>query len=319
MRRGTTEGVAVVGAGVAGLTCGVVFAERGYRTTIFARETGQRTTSAAAAAIWFPYDAEPVQRVVEWSLATFGTLRELARNAPSGVAMVELRNFARSGTIKLPAWAASLGARRLSASEMPPGAVFSSGYSVEVPVADTSIYLGYLAERFTRAGGTFADPVSFSRLEDVSPGFGLVINCSGAGARQLVGDEELEPHRGQVVLTARLDLPYALVCDDPPLVYAIPRTHDWVLGGSNDISDDDAPSPRDTQRILAEVARAFGTAPPTVQAERVGVRPFRRTGIRLERGRLRDGRPVIHNYGHGGSGFTLSWGCAKEVVELGRS
>ena len=54
---------------------------------------------------------------------------------------------------------------------------------------------------------------------------------------------------------------------------------------------------------------------PRVLAERVGLRPFRRSGVRLERDRLRDGRTVIHNYGHGGAGFTLSWGCAREVLE----
>jgi len=54
--------VAIVGAGVSGLTCGVLFAERGFRTAIFAKETGQQTTSAAAAALWFPYDAEQPTR-----------------------------------------------------------------------------------------------------------------------------------------------------------------------------------------------------------------------------------------------------------------
>jgi D-amino-acid oxidase len=56
---------------------------------------------------------------------------------------------------------------------------------------------------------------------------------------------------------------------------------------------------------------------PNFVAKRVGLRPFRKSGVRLERARLRDSRTIIHNYGHGGSGFTLSWGCAEEVVQLG--
>ncbi|PYM03544.1 MAG: hypothetical protein DMF13_03840 [Verrucomicrobia bacterium] len=62
---------AVIGAGVSGLTCGVVFAERRWDVTIFADETGQKTTSGAAAAVWFPYDAEPADKVIPWSLITY--------------------------------------------------------------------------------------------------------------------------------------------------------------------------------------------------------------------------------------------------------
>jgi hypothetical protein len=57
---------------------------------------------------------------------------------------------------------------------------------------------------------------------------------------------------------------------------------------------------------------------PRVLRERVGLRPFRKSGVRLEREKLRDGRTVIHNYGHGGAGFTLSWGCAENVFELAK-
>ena len=74
--------------------------------------------------------------------------------------------------------------------------------------------------------------------------------------------------------------------------------------------------PATTSRIVAECSRVLNIDKPTVLAERVGLRPFRRSGVRLERDRLRDGRTVIHNYGHGGAGFTLSWGCAREVLEV---
>ena len=52
-----------------------------------------------------------------------------------------------------------------------------------------------------------------------------------------------------------------------------------------------------------------------VLSVRVGLRPLRPT-VRLEREVLADGSPVIHNYGHGGAGYTLSWGCAQDVLKL---
>ena len=307
--------VTVIGAGVSGLTCAVLFAERGYATTVRAAESTDRTTSAAAAAIWFPYDAEPAGRVIAWSLETLEVLRELAREKLSGVAVVELRVFTRTGPITIPEWASSLGARPLARADVPE-AVFSSGYRISVPVVDTTIYLDYLAQRFVRAGGELAATSQLDRLEEVSDEQQLIVNCSGVGARQLAGDEAVEPHRGQVVVTAKLDLPYAIVCDDPPLMYAIPRTNDCILGGTNDVADDRVPAASDTHRILREAARTLGVAAIEPLAERVGLRPYRRSGIRLEAGALRDGRTVIHNYGHGGSGFTLSWGCANAVLNL---
>ncbi len=60
-RTKTLPNVAVIGAGVSGLTSAICFAESGYRPTIIAEEIGEQTTSAAAAAIWFPYDAEPAE------------------------------------------------------------------------------------------------------------------------------------------------------------------------------------------------------------------------------------------------------------------
>ncbi len=312
----TSNRIAIIGAGVSGLTCAVLFAERGYRPTIFARESGQQTTSAAAAAIWFPYDAEPLDQVAVWSLQTLETLRDISRDPASGIATVELRVFARQGMLAKPRWADSLGARPLEAAELLKPGIFTSGYSVHVPVVDTTVYLDYLRARAQLAGAQFSTGVALRSVAEIDSDYRTIVNCSGAGARMLVGDDDLEPHRGQVAVVGKLDLPCAVVCDDPPLMYAIPRTNDCVLGGTNEISENVEPDPGDTSRILGEAARVLGIPPPRVTQERVGLRPFRRSGVRLESEQLADGRTVLHNYGHGGSGFTLSWGCAEAVFAL---
>jgi len=102
--------VAIIGAGVSGLTCGVVLAEHGYRTAIFAKETGQQTTSGAAAAVWFPYHVEPAERVIPLALETYQVLLDLARFPESGVSIIESRQFLRTGEIEIPEWAIPVGA-----------------------------------------------------------------------------------------------------------------------------------------------------------------------------------------------------------------
>ena len=307
------ESVAIIGAGVSGLTCGVVFAERGHGTVIFAKEVAQQTTSGAAAAVWFPYDAEPLEKVIPWALQTFDVLADLARVPATGVSMIELRQFSRTREIQIPDWAIPLGACAVATGLWP---VFKSGFSLRVPLMDTTIYLDYLANRFVAAGGSIAANVHFNKLAEVDRKFDLVINCAGIGARDLVQDVNLEPHRGQVVIVPKIEnLSCAIVCDDAPLMYTIPRGNDCVFGGTNEISDTLASEPATTARIVAECSRVLKIDKPNVLAERVGLRPFRRLGVRLERHQLHDGRIVIHNYGHGGAGFTLSWGCAREVLD----
>ena len=83
-----------------------------------------------------------------------------------------------------------------------------------------------------------------------------------------------------------------------------------LLGGTNDVSDDLVPRAEDTAKIV-DICREFLGVTGNIREVKVGLRPFRRSGVRLET----EGR-VIHNYGHGGSGFTVSWGCAEEVATL---
>src|SRR5215468_10037366 len=138
--------VAIVGAGVSGLTCGVVFAERGYRTAIFAKDIGQQTTSSVAAAVWFPYHVEPAERVIPLALETYQVLLDLARFPESGVSIIESRQFLRTGEIEIPKWAIPLGAQSLSSvatglwpvrDHTPRGGYsFKSGFSLGTPLTD---------------------------------------------------------------------------------------------------------------------------------------------------------------------------------------
>jgi len=296
--------VAIIGAGVSGLTCGVVLADAGYETAIFAAESPAETTSAVAAAMWFPYDAEPLDKVIAWALQSYEVFRELSRNPATGVSMIALRTLSRRDQLPIPSWAAGFNARSMSKTE----------FVMTVPLSDTSIYLDYLQKRFLAAGGKMTTGVRFERPGEVSRAFDVVVNCTGIGARRLVDDPDLEPHRGQVVLVKKLDLPGAVVCDDAPLMYAIPRANDCVFGGTNESSDDLAPDPATTAAIVSECCATLKIAPPPIITVRVGLRPFRKSGVRLELDRMADGRPLIHNYGHGGSGFTLSWGCAQTAL-----
>lgn len=306
---------AIIGAGVSGLTCGIVFAEHGYRTAIFAEEMGRRTTSGAAAAVWFPYHVEPAGRVIPWALETYRVLLDLARFPGSGVSIIESRQFSRTGEIEIPEWAIPLGAAVIRSAENEYN--FASGFSLRTPLTDTTIYLDYLVARFRQAGGEIRANVRLEKLEDADTKFDLVINCSGIGACELVHDFDLEPHRGQVAIVPKIEgLSSAIVCDDEPLMYAIPRANDCVFGGTNELSNNLAADPEITSRIVAECSRVLKIDEPRVIGERVGLRPFRKSGVRLERDGLRDGRVVVHNYGHGGAGFTLSWGCAGEVLNL---
>jgi D-amino-acid oxidase len=309
------KSVAIVGAGVSGLTCGILFAERGHRTAIFAEQIGQQTTSGAAAALWFPYDCEPRDKVIEWALQTYKVLVDLTRNPRSGVSMIELRQFSQVSEIYIPEWAIPLGASAVATALC--AVPFKAGFVLNVPLMDTTIYLDYLATRFRATGGEINGGIHFQKLEDVDLASDLVINCAGIGARSLLNDVDLEPHRGQVAIVPKIDnLSYAMVCDEAPLMYAIPRTNDCVFGGTNELSDDLAVDPTSTACIVTACTRVLKIDSPPVLTERVGLRPYRKSGVRLERAQFRDGRTIIHNYGHGGSGFTLSWGCAENVFEF---
>ncbi len=145
----------------------------------------------------------------------------------------------------------------------------------------------------------------------------MIVNCAGIGARDLVPDDGLSPVRGQVVVAANPGLSEFFVGEreDPAEVtYIFPHGPLVVLGGTQQHGVPSLrPDPVTADRIMklcVAVEPRLAEAP--VLGHRVGLRPVR-DEVRLEVQEVGAGRYLVHNYGHGGAGVTLSWGCAESV------
>jgi D-amino-acid oxidase len=310
--------VIVVGCGVIGLTSAVHMREEGLDVRIVTAALPLETTSNVAAALWYPYKAYPEDRILSWGKRTFEVLEDLAGVPESGVLMREgVELWHRS--VPDPWWASAVPrrVRRCAENELPPG--YRDGHAFAAPVAEMPVYLGYLLDRFIGAGGHVEHRDLFS-LEEAGDGR-VVVNCAGLGARALVGDTWVEPIRGQIVRVRNPGLDRFVLDEENPegVTYIVPRSKDCILGGTAEEGEwDTEPDPEVAAAILrrcAELERRLAGA--KVLEHKAGLRPGR-PEIRLEREDAASGPPRVHNYGHGGSGVTLSWGCAEETLRIVR-
>lgn len=305
--------VLVIGAGVSGLSCALRLAEAGHCVAIWARELPQQTTSTIAAALWFPYLAEPMSRVLPWSAVAFTELVRLTENPETGVIMRDGCEIFRHRQPNEAWWASAVpGYRRATVDELPIGYV--DGYFARVPIIDMSAYLAWL-ERETRARGVTITHRTIENLSETKGVAEVVINCTGMSARDVSRDNQVYGVRGQVQVVSAPSVTRYYIDDEGP-TYIIPRVNDVVLGGTADEDLYDTTVDADTATVIRTrcVALMPELASARVLVNKVGVRPCRST-VRLEAETV-DGLRIIHNYGHGGAGVTLSWGCAAEVVDL---
>ncbi|MCR9160941.1 MAG: FAD-dependent oxidoreductase [Nannocystaceae bacterium] len=304
----------VLGAGVSGLTTAVTLAETGHAVQVLAASLPPDTTSNVAAAFWYPYRTRPSDRSTRWAVRSYAAFAELCDEPAAGVSMRRAFDCART-PLGRPWWADAVqGLERIRGTQGPDG--FGHGWRFDAPVIDTRTYLPYLLDRLSAAGGR----VELATIEDftVLPTRETIINCCGLGARLLCDDRALHPIRGQLLHVENPGLEHVLLDehDGGGIAYAVPRGDHVVLGGTATEHDDDLePRPDDADTIAA---RCGALDPRLARAPRirdvVGLRPGRHD-VRLQREQVGE-HTVIHNYGHGGAGVTLSWGCARDVLAL---
>jgi D-amino-acid oxidase len=312
--------VTVVGGGVIGLTSALRLQQAGARVVLVTAEPPGSTTSSVAAAVWYPTRTPGQPRVLDWATRTFDELARQAADGVPGVVMRPTRMLMRTEPPAVQWWTAAVpDLRRLRAEEI--RAPYTTGLAFTVPSVEMPRYLPWLQEQFTAAGGTLVLR-RIGHLDQATAWAPVVVNATGLGARALCGDSRLRPVRGQLLLVGNPGLHVSLRDEDHTdgYTYIHPRSADVVLGGTfEDDRWDTAPCPDTAHAILRRCTALLPElADARVIGHVVGLRPHRDGGIRLEADpHVPDGGTrLVHNYGHGGAGVTLAWGCADAATAL---
>jgi D-amino-acid oxidase len=307
--------ITIIGSGVIGLTTALTLSESGHKVTVRTWKLPPFTTSDKAAAFWSPYRIGEDALTFSWIAETYTVLKDISEESGSGVSMIALKKFLKDGSDQSDLWwlhAIPEGAfTSLSKEALPEG--YEAGWTARVPLMETPVYLPYLIKRLEDSGGNIISGEKITDIDSLLDGAERVINCTGLGSRELVGDHSLSPVRGQIAVVDAPGLDAIYVDADSPS-YLVPRADGCIVGGTYE--KDAWEETSDTQTIASMLKKAPGLLPGDYQRvirTYAGLRPYRPT-VRLEVDPLKP--RLIHNYGHGGAGFTLSWGTASRVAQL---
>lgn len=305
--------ITVVGCGVIGLTSAIRLQEAGFDVTIITRDLPPNLTSAVAGAYWYGGELASHSSRHRWSSISLEEYLRLAKGDYCGVTTFRMLEVF-SSQVSDP-WFKDLipSYERVTSADLPKG--YADGYWMEIPIVETPRYLNYLVDRFQKGSGRI-EQRTLKDLAELASDHPLIVNCTGVYARDVAHDEQVYPLRGQVIKVEAPHIHDAFM-DDDSFTYILPRHDGVVLGG---ISQKDnwnlSVDPAISEDIWQRCEKALpGIRKSPVIAELVGLRPGR-FEVRLEHEKLTDNCTVIHNYGHGGIGYMLSWGCAADVVEL---
>jgi D-amino-acid oxidase len=309
--------LAIIGRGISGLSCGIELLKKGHSVDIYSKDALSQTTSMSAGAFWWPYNTKPLDKVKVWSAISYQAYKTFEADPLSGVSFQTCLRFCeqeddtQSLLEMVEVWSAING--------LDYGIPCEKAYRIVLPVIDVPTFMPYVEEQYRALSGQIFIQ-TIRTIEELFENYDIVINCCGLGAYQLVHDTSVYPIRGQVLSIAKEDTfssDVRIILAKDYFTMILPRAHDYLLGGTADIGDWSLEvNPMQSNEFKKRCEQVMPELKNThILHTSVGLRPGR-DEIRLELERYPNGKSVIHNYGHGGGGYTVAWGCAQEVLSL---
>jgi D-amino-acid oxidase len=259
--QGHSGPVAVIGSGVMGLTTARLVQEAGFPVTIYAKDLPPNTTSNASGGQISPFGhyregfvtpewQQQFKAAMDYSWQRF----QILVGERHGIGWRTTYEQGHDEPGPMDPYRAN---QRLAGKEAHPFPI-DDVTIYDTMYVDVTRYLEQLTTDIREHGGVirqreFADAASLATLPET-----LIFNCTGIGARQLFGDDELQPIRGQVVvLQPQPEVRYSA---SGGWGYMFSNPGGILLGGTWDRGVwDIMPSPSDTARILASHQRFFGS------------------------------------------------------------
>jgi glycine/D-amino acid oxidase-like deaminating enzyme len=246
--------VAVIGAGVMGLTTARLVQEAGFPVTLYAQALPPDTTSDLAGGQFHPFghfrdDSVTPEWRSQFVVAADYSWRRFQVMVGDDYGIRWLPTYTETGgEPEAPLFATFPPINRmLGAAEHPFPVDNLARY--DTLYIETGRFLRQMLRDVQIAGGriqlrSFTAPAEIEALTER-----LVFNCTGLGSRKLFGDEELRPARGQLVVL--LPQPEILYAFTGASGYMFPRADGILLGGTFQIDNwSTEPDPARTQRIL---------------------------------------------------------------------
>lgn len=295
-----------------------------------------------------------IARSKEWCIASYNIFATLANEWETGVRMRPVvfffkrpiedipREYTKMLELHTKVQGFSRSSNLIQDNNINSNQELKDAYTFLAPMVDTDAYMDWLLKRAINLGINIENRKISGNLlnqeKSLKAEFGadVIVNCSGLGSIELATDNTMYPLRGALVRVhnngktiPRVLKSYCISFDDSTseqnMIYIIPRGDNiLLLGGlvesnqwTTDIGLDNYQPVRNMlERCINFLPILKDALIDNVEPVRVGLRPSRKENVCLE---IEPNSSIIHNYGHGGSGVTLSWGCAIEVADSAKT